>query len=116
MMHTMINECVGGNASATFIYMKHSKMKTDNYLFHSFSQHLRKNLDRNIRELFDFKTVMQTISTIQTTTVSVEIKIKEMQETFNVLKDHNIPVLFTRNVLVIADQFIIIYGLSLVSL
>jgi hypothetical protein len=35
---------------------------------------------------------MGTIQAIQSTTLSVELKIKEMQETFNVLEEHRIQV------------------------
>jgi dynein heavy chain, axonemal len=35
---------------------------------------------------------MSTINSIQSTTLSVELKIKEMQETFNVLEEHRIQV------------------------
>lgn len=35
---------------------------------------------------------MSTINTIQSTTLSVELKIKEMQETYNVLEEHRIQV------------------------
>lgn len=35
---------------------------------------------------------MNTINTIQSTTLSVELKIKEMQETYNVLEEHRIQV------------------------
>lgn len=55
-------------------------------------QTLRTNLDRNIKGLIDFKTVMQTISIIQSTTLTIEYKVKEMQETFSVLQDHSIKV------------------------
>lgn len=58
-------------------------------------QQLRLDLDRNIRGLTDFKTVMSTIETIQTTTLSVEIKIREMQETYSVLEDHKIRFEYT---------------------
>ncbi|KAL7022048.1 hypothetical protein ACKWTF_012111 [Chironomus riparius] len=51
---------------------------------------LRLNLDRNIKQLSDFKIVMSTINRIQSTTLSVELKIKEMQETYNVLEEHRI--------------------------
>ena len=37
--------------------------------------------------------VMQTINTIQTTTLTVELKVKEMQETYNVLEEHRIKVI-----------------------
>lgn len=55
-------------------------------------QTLRKNLDKNIRGLADFKTAMQTIGIVQSTTLSIEYKVKEMQETFSVLQDHSIKV------------------------
>lgn len=55
-------------------------------------QNLRLNLDRNIKQLADFKVVMSTINTIQSTTLSVELKIREMQETYNVLEEHRIQV------------------------
>lgn len=55
-------------------------------------QQLRLNLDRNIRGLIDFKVVLQTISNIQSLTISVEIKIKEIQETYNVLEEHQLKV------------------------
>jgi hypothetical protein len=59
---------------------------------HHTLQELRLNLDRNIKHLSDFKVVMSTINAIQSTTLSVELKIKEMQETFNVLEEHRIQV------------------------
>lgn len=55
-------------------------------------QELRLNLDRNIRGLIDFKVVLQTITDIQSMTISVEIKIKEIQETYNVLEEHQLKV------------------------
>lgn len=58
-------------------------------------QLLRLDLDRNIRGLTDFKTVMATVDTIQTTTLSVEIKIRDMQETYSVLEDHKIHFEYT---------------------
>lgn len=63
------------------------------YFIHFFTpQELRLNLDRNIKQLSDFKVVMSTINSIQSTTLSVELKIKEMQETYNVLEEHRIQV------------------------
>lgn len=56
------------------------------------SQNLRLNMDRNIKQLSDFKAVMNTINAIQSTTLSVELKIKDMQETYNVLEEHRIQV------------------------
>lgn len=53
---------------------------------------LRSDLDRNIKGLSDFKIVMQTISTIQTTTLTQELKIHEMQQTYSVLEEHSIKV------------------------
>lgn len=35
---------------------------------------------------------MQTIAIVQTTTLTIEFKAREIQETFNVLEDHNIKV------------------------
>lgn len=57
-------------------------------------QQLRLNLDRSIRGLglIDFKVVLQTISNIQSLTISVEIRIKEIQETYNVLEEHQLKV------------------------
>lgn len=51
------------------------------------------NLDRSIRGLIDFKVVLQTIAQIQSMTISVEIKIKEIQETYNVLEEHQLKVM-----------------------
>ncbi|XP_058981464.1 dynein axonemal heavy chain 10-like [Musca domestica] len=51
---------------------------------------LSENLNRATKELSDFKLVMQTISTIQSTTLTHEIIIREMQETYTVLSEHNI--------------------------
>ncbi|KAL7729890.1 hypothetical protein ACLKA6_014739 [Drosophila palustris] len=48
------------------------------------------NLNKTTRELEDFKLVMQTIATIQSTTLTNEQKIHEMQETFTVLSEHQI--------------------------
>ena len=57
-----------------------------------FSQTLNENLNKATKELGDFKLVMQTISTIQTTTLTHEIAIRELQETYTVLSEHNINV------------------------
>lgn len=65
--------------------------------FVSFRQQLRFNLDRSIRGLIDFKVVLQTISNIQSLTISVEIKIKEIQETYNVLEEHQLKVSWLRS-------------------
>ncbi|GAB0094127.1 Dynein heavy chain [Sergentomyia squamirostris] len=56
---------------------------------------LKRDLDRNINGLVDFKTVMQTISIIQSTTLTVEIQVKEMQEIFSILEEHCIKFSFT---------------------
>lgn len=57
-----------------------------------FSQELRYNLDKSTKELNDFKTVMQTIATIQSRTLAIQWKIHEMQETYTVLSEHGIKV------------------------
>nr|XP_040226033.2 dynein axonemal heavy chain 10 isoform X2 [Anopheles coluzzii] len=51
---------------------------------------LRNDLDKNVKELSHFKTVMQTIQTIQSTTLTVELKIHEIQEIYNILEEHRI--------------------------
>lgn len=56
---------------------------------------LRLNMDRNIRGLQDFKTVMETIAIVQSTTLSVELKAREMQETYSVLEEHSIRFSYT---------------------
>lgn len=53
---------------------------------------LQLNLDRHIKGLKDFKTVMETIGEIQSTTLTVELKIRDMQETFSILQEHKIKV------------------------
>lgn len=54
---------------------------------------LRLDMDRNIKGLNDFKTVMQTISTVQSITTTIELKAREMQETYSVLEEHKIDVI-----------------------
>lgn len=49
-------------------------------------------MDMTTKELADFKLVMQTISTIQTKTLTYEQRIHELQETYTVLAEHNIKV------------------------
>ncbi|XP_037827971.1 dynein heavy chain 10, axonemal-like, partial [Lucilia sericata] len=51
---------------------------------------LSENLNKATKELYDFKLVMQTIATIQSTTLTHEITIREIQETYTVLSEHNI--------------------------
>lgn len=60
--------------------------------FVCFVQSLRNDLDKNVKELSHFKTVMQTIQTIQSTTLTVELKIHEIQEIYNILEEHRIKV------------------------
>lgn len=70
-------------------------MMDDDYFYPSsvFTfQKLRVDLDKHVKELSHFKTVMQTIQTIQTTTLSVELKIHEMQEIYSILEEHRIKV------------------------
>lgn len=40
----------------------------------------------------DFKLVMQTIDTIQTTSISRELMIKDLQETYTIMSEHKIKV------------------------
>uniref|UniRef100_A0A182NRZ8 AAA+ ATPase domain-containing protein n=1 Tax=Anopheles dirus TaxID=7168 RepID=A0A182NRZ8_9DIPT len=51
---------------------------------------LRTDLDKHVKELSHFKTVMQTIQTIQSSTLTVELKIHEIQEIYNILEEHRI--------------------------
>ncbi|XP_052562272.1 dynein axonemal heavy chain 10 isoform X4 [Culex pipiens pallens] len=57
-------------------------------------QNLRTELDRNVKELAHFKSVMQTINTIQTTTLTVELRIHEMQEIYSIMQEHRIKLPF----------------------
>lgn len=50
------------------------------------------SLHQSIRGFDDFKSVMRTIATIQSSTISTELRIRQMQETFNIFKDHKIKV------------------------
>lgn len=63
------------------------------------------NLDRNIKQLADFKVVMSTINNIQSTTLSIELKIREMQETYNVLEEHRIQVSFLKEEILISGNW-----------
>lgn len=58
-------------------------------------ERLHLNMDRNIRGLQDFKTVMETITIIQSTTLSVELRAREMMETYSVLEEHSIKFSYT---------------------
>lgn len=58
-------------------------------------ERLRLNMDRNILGLQDFKTVMETITIIGSTTLSVELRAREMMETFSVLEEHSIKFSYT---------------------
>uniref|UniRef100_A0A182IR22 AAA+ ATPase domain-containing protein n=1 Tax=Anopheles atroparvus TaxID=41427 RepID=A0A182IR22_ANOAO len=59
-------------------------------VLHEEMMKLRVDLDKNVKELSHFKTVMQTIQTIQSTTLTVELKIHEMQEIYSILEEHRI--------------------------
>lgn len=50
------------------------------------------SLHHSIKGFDDFKMVMRTIATIQSSTISTELQIRQMQETFNIFKDHKISV------------------------
>lgn len=54
---------------------------------------MKTDLNRKISGFDEFKLVMETIGKIQSTTISIEIELHEMQETFSVLEDHKIQVL-----------------------
>lgn len=53
------------------------------------------SLHQSIKGFDDFKKVMRTIATIQSSTISTELRIRQMQETFNIFKDHKIKVSLT---------------------
>lgn len=53
---------------------------------------MKADLYRKIGGFEDFKLVMETIRNIQSTTISIEIQLHEMQETYSVLEDHTIQV------------------------
>lgn len=55
-------------------------------------QKLKRNLNRNIEDLCDFKTVMHAIKDIQSTNISTELQLHGIQETFAILNEHNIEV------------------------
>lgn len=62
-----------------------------------FLQELKQNVNHNIKGLDDFKLAMQTIATIQSTNISTELQLHEIQETFAILADHKIEVMNYRN-------------------
>lgn len=65
----------------------------NNDIFLLFPQNLRFDLEKNIKNLSDFKIVMNAIKVIQSTTLSTELQIKEIQETYNILEEHQIKVI-----------------------
>lgn len=81
--------------SATLGRILNEKTYTNLIAMKEHIQHLRLDLDRNIKGLSDFKTVMATIAIVQTTTLTVEMRIREMQETFSVLEEHHIAFEYT---------------------
>lgn len=54
---------------------------------------LKQNLNRNIKGLDEFKLAMQIITTIQSSNISTELQLHEIQETFAILADHKIEVM-----------------------
>lgn len=53
---------------------------------------MKRNLNRNIEDLSDFKIVMQAIKAIQSTNIATELQLHGIQETFAILNDHSIEV------------------------
>lgn len=58
-------------------------------------QGLRADLDRRIRGLPDFRRVMATMAEVQSTRLSVEMRIADMQETYGVLDEHRVAFEYT---------------------
>lgn len=58
------------------------------------TQSLKADLYTKITGFDDLKLVMETIGQIQSTTISIEIQLHEMQEAYSVLEDHKIQVCF----------------------
>lgn len=52
----------------------------------------------NIQGLIDFKTVMSTIAVIQATRLTVELQIREIQETYAMLDEHKIKFDYTNTI------------------
>lgn len=67
-------------------------------------QKLKRNLNRNIEDLSDFKTVMQAIGEIQSTNIATELELHGIQETFAILNEHGIEVSFVVVVVVVVQQ------------
>lgn len=87
-------------------------------------QTLSLNLNKTTRELEDFKLVMQTIATVQSTTLTNEQKIHEMQETFTILSEHRIMVrvhlnfrfiIFKRSCIFPSNPILLIASLGLMT-
>lgn len=53
---------------------------------------LNRDLYLRIRDLDDFKTVLQTISTIQSSNISTELHLHKIQEMFAILREHKVLV------------------------
>lgn len=53
---------------------------------------LKEDMHRPIESFDDFKIVMDVIAEIKSSTITTELRIKKMQETFTMLEDHKIKV------------------------
>lgn len=53
---------------------------------------LKEDMHRHIQSFDDFKIVMDVIAEIKSSTITTELRIKKMQETFTMLEDHKIKV------------------------
>lgn len=76
------------------------------FIYVFFIQTLSFNLNKPTKELSDFKLVMQTIDTIQTTSISREIKIKDLQETYTIMSEHKIKVSRNSTIIIIIKELL----------
>lgn len=62
-------------------------------LFRMKKKELKQHLNCNLKGLDDFKLAMRIIAEIQSTNISTELQLHEIQEIFAILADHKIEVM-----------------------
>lgn len=88
IIESVQNHCTGWKE--TLGWRLADTTRTDMAVFQKFMNDLNENLNQKITSLESFKSTLQTVTTIQKSTVSAEIQYKEYQERYHVLKVHKI--------------------------
>ncbi|KAK6624941.1 hypothetical protein RUM44_011805 [Polyplax serrata] len=90
IIESVQNHCTGWKEALGYRLAENTRERMDG--FQKFINELNESLNQKITSLESFKSTLQTVTTIQKSTVTAEIQYKEFQERYHVLRLHKIDI------------------------